>query len=804
MKNRKDRPAGTPAATKESFDDQTKNFFKQEIDRKSFLKKLGTAYAIALAGPLVFDNCKQKHAETLLDKLSIQWQKAPCRFCGVGCSAMVGVRDGKIVAIAGDKKSPVNKGLLCVKGYHLSEILYGQDRLKKALIRKNGKLVESPLNEALDLIAARFKESIAKSGRDSVAVYGSGQWTIQDGYAALKFTKGGIGTNNLEANARLCMASAVTGFLSTFGKDEPMGCYDDFDQTDAVVFWGNNMAETHPVLFSRIIENRRQNPHVKLVDLTVRRTRTSESSDMVLLFNPQTDLVIANAIARHIIYNNLWNHDFVNEHTLFKSGTENIGYGLEGKTDPKISDKKISFEQYKKFLEPYTLEYAEKTSGVSSRLIRQLAAYYAGPKTKVVSLWCMGMNQHTRGTWINNLVYNLHLLTGKIALPGSGPFSLTGQPSACGTVREVGTLTHGLPAGRNVKNPEHRAFAEKLWKVKAGTIPAKPSAHTIAMFRKLKGGQIKAILIQTTNPMVTLPDRDKFLKGIEKNKPFIVVCDAYPTPTTEIANVVLPASMWVERAGCFGNSERRTQQWEQMVKAPGDSHPDSWYTIEIARRLGYDSLFPWKTEEEQAPGLFEEYRKFTIGSGKDVAPYKRLQKERGMRWPVVNGKETLWRYREGSDPYVPSGSGFSFYGNKKLGNKAVIWQRPYEAPPETPDKDYPFWLCTGRVLEHWHTGSMTRRVEQLNKAVPHAYVEINPKDAKRLKIKNGDDVKLTTRRGQLVLPAMINGRANPKPGLVFVPFFDESMIINKLTLDAHCPISKQPDYKKCAVKVEKD
>ena len=778
-----------------------------KVDRKTFLKKLGTAYAVALAGPLVFEGCQETQnkarEETLLDQLAIKWEKAPCRFCGVGCSAMVGVRDGKIVAIAGDRKSPVNKGLMCIKGYHLSEILYGEDRLKKALVRKNGKLVETPLEEALDLVANRFKESIAANGADSVAIYGSGQWTIQDGYSALKLMKGGIGSNNIEANARLCMASAVTGFLTTFGKDEPMGCYDDFDVADVFVFWGNNMAETHPVLFSRITENRRLNPKVQLVDITVRRTRTSESSDMVLDFNPQSDLVIANAIAREIVYNGHINQNFVNRHTLFKSGTINIGFGLEGVPEPAIDDKKISLEEYKKFLDPYTLEYAQKISGVSADQIQKLASYYADPKIKVVSLWCMGMNQHTRGTWINNLVYNLHLLTGKISQPGNSPFSLTGQPSACGTVREVGTLTHALPGGRNVKNPEDREFTEKLWGVKSGTIPAKPSAHTIAMFRKLKEGKIKAILIQTTNPMVTLPDRDKFLKGIEKNKPFIVVCDGYPTPTTEIADVVLPAAMWVERAGCFGNSERRTQQWNKLVEPPGDAHPDSWYNIEIARRLGHGNLFPWKDQAEQAEGLYEEYRKFTLGVGKDVAPYKRLQKERGLRWPVVNGKETLWRYREGSDPYVHKGQGFSFYGNKKLDNRAVIWERPYEAPPEIPDKEYPFWLCTGRVIEHWHTGSMTRRVEQIHKAMPHAYVELNEDDAKALKIKDGDDVKLTTRRGELILPAMINGRARPKKGLVFVPFFDESLLINKLTLDAHCPISKQPDYKKCAVKVER-
>lgn len=772
--------------------------------RREFLKKLAGAYAVAVAGPLLFPGCDKKESDDLLSELNVDWHKAPCRFCGTGCGASVGVKDGRVVAVAGDPHCAVNKGLLCVKGYHLPEILYGKDRLKKALIRKNGKMVESSLKEALDLVAQKFKENIDAHGPDSVSLYGSGQWTIQDGYAGIKLMKGGIGTNNIEANARLCMASAVTGFYSTFGKDEPMGCYNDFEEADVFVFWGNNMAETHPVLFSRITEHKQKNSgKVTLVDITLRRTRTSAASDLVLDFAPQSDLAILNAIARHIVKSGRANRSFIEKHGFFKEGTTDIGYGLEGVKPPKITGKKSSYDFYVKFLEKYTFEYAAKISGVSEEKIKTLAELYADPAKKVVSLWCMGVNQHTRGTWVNNLIYNVHLLTGKISQPGNGPFSLTGQPSACGTVREVGTLTHGLPGGRNVKKPEHRALAEKIWGVKKGTIPPKPSAHTIAMFRKLKEGQIKAMWIQVTNPMVTLPDRDKFLKGIEKHKPFIVVTDVYPTPTTDIADVILPAAMWVEREGCFGNSERRTQQWNQLVEPPGDSTPDSWQIIEVARRLGHDKLFPWKTQEEQAEGLYSEYRKFTLGVGKDVAPYEDLKKARGLRWPYVGGKETLWRYREGYDPYVKKGEGFSFYGNKDIENRAVIWARPYQPAPEIPDKEYPLWLSTGRVLEHWHTGSMTRRVADLHRSMPNAYVEIHPEDAHKLGVSDGNTVRLVTRRGSLEIPAQVNGRGVPKPGVVFVPFFDESLLINILTLDAHCPISKQPDYKKCAVRVEK-
>ena len=770
--------------------------------RREFLKRTAAAWSAAVLGGLA-SSCGSE-VEAILDDEGVAWSKAPCRFCGTGCGVMVGVRDGKVVAVAGDRQNPVNLGLLCVKGYHLPGILYAKDRLTKPLVRRNGKLEEVSMDEALDLVASKFKQIIDEHGKDAIAVYGSGQWTIQDGYAASKWIRAGVGNNNIEANARLCMASAVTGFLTTFGKDEPMGCYDDFDLADVFVFWGNNMAEMHPVLFSRVRARKEKIPQVVLVDIATRRTRTTEGSDLFLEFKPHTDLVIANAIAHEIVNNGWVDEEFVRRHCVFKRGEENIGYGLRGTSAANPMANQITgFAQYRRFLEKYTPEYAEKVSGVPAAKIRQVAALYGDPNKKVVSLWCMGANQHTRGTWMNNLIYNLHLLTGKISEPGNGPFSLTGQPSACGTVREVGTLTHALPGGRRVDNPEHRAFAAKMWDVPIESLPAKPSMHTIAMFRNLATGKLKGIIIQVTNPMVTLPDLNWFKKGIAEHKPFIVVCDVYPTATTEIADVILPAAMWVEREACFGNSERRTQQWDKLVEPPGEAKPDSWITIEIARRMGYGKLFPWKTEEEQARGLYEEYRQWTLGTGKDVASYDDLRRNRGLRWPVVNGRETRWRYREGYDPYVKPGEGISFYGNKKLGNRAVIWQRPYQPPPESPDEEYPFWLTTGRVLEHWHTGSMTRRVKELYQAMPEPFVEIHPEDARELGVSDGALVKVVSRRGELTLKASVRGRGLPQRGQVFIPFFDESKLPNLLTLDAHCPISKQPDYKKCAVRLEK-
>lgn len=767
-----------------------------ELSRRDFLKASAAAAAFAAAGASVLNPNVSEAADA-----GVTWGKAPCRFCGTGCGVLVGVKGGRIVATKGDPAAPVNKGLNCIKGYFLSKVLYGKDRLTKPLIRQGNKMVEASWDEAMTLIAGKFKESIAKHGPDSVAIYGSGQWTVFEGYAALKLFKGGIGTNNIEPNARLCMASAVTGFMTTFASDEPMGCYDDLDLGDTYFLWGANMAECHPVLFSRLIDNRLKNPRVKIIDFGTRRTRTSQMADQYIKFNPQTDLAIMNALAHVIIRDKLYDEAFVKNHVVFKRGKEKIGYGLEDKFKFTDEPKLISFDDYKAFLKPYTPESVAKLSGVPAAKIVELAHLYADRSRKVNSLWTMGFNQHTRGTWANNLVYNLHLLTGKICRPGENPMSLTGQPSACGTAREVGTFTHRLPADMVVSNAEHREKAAKIWGIDPAKIPAKPTYNATEMFRALDRGDIKVVWVQVTNPFQSLPHLNRYRKGARKGDGrFVIVSDIYPTRSTEVADVILPSACWVEKEGVFGNAERRTQQWFKMIEPPGEARNDLWQTIELAKRLGYGNLFPYKYPEKE---IWEEYRKFGEGQGKDLAPYEAYSKARGLRWPVVNGKETRYRYAEGHDPYVKAGEGVKFYKNKADHYKAVIWARPYEPAPEVPDKQYPFWLCTGRVLEHWHTGTMTGRVPEIKRAYPAAVCEMHPDDAKRMGIKNLQKVKISSRRGTIILPVDLNGRGKAEKGNIFVAFFDENKLINELCIDAYCPISGEPDYKKCAVKVEK-
>lgn len=767
--------------------------------RRDFIKKMARGAAVLAAMEMLPGIVFAGQAEAEAPKGDgLSWRKTPCRFCGVGCGLLVAVKGGRAVAVKGDPQSSVNKGLCCVKGYHSILALYGADRLTRAKVRKDGKMVDVPIQEALDLVAAKMKETIATTGKDSVAMYGSGQWTIPDGYVASKFMKGCLGTNNLEANARLCMASAVTGFMTSFGIDEPMGCYEDIDHADVFILWGNNMAEMHPVLFSRLLEQRMKRRKVLIIDMTTRTTRTSMASDKTILFKPQGDLAIANAICHEILKQNWQNDSFLKKHVSFTTGKTGIGYGLEDKFKFEDEASPSDLEAYRKLLEPYAPEQVTGISGVKAEDIRYLAALYADPARKVMSFWCMGPNQHTRGTWANNLIYNIHLLVGKISTPGNSPFSLTGQPSACGTVREVGTLTHALPYG-NVKNEAARKKAAEIWKVPVERISDKPTYHTVEMFRALDRGDIRFIWIQVTNPMVTMPKLSRYREGARKEGRFVVVSDVYPTPTTDVADVILPSAMWIEREGMFGNSERRTQHWDQMLNPPGDAMSDTWQIIEVARRMGFQEQFPW-SQEEHIPAIWAEYTRFHDGKKHGMASYQQLKANPGVMWPNVEGKETRWRFHAKHDP-AAEGKDWDFYGHPD--HKAKIWFRPYEPPPEIPDADYPFWLNTGRVLEHWHSGSLTRRVAVLHQAVPEAYAEMHPEDAVRLGIKEGGKVKLTSRRGSLVLKAVIAGRARPTVGQVFVPFFDENLLINELTLDAFCPISKQPDYKKCAVRVER-
>lgn len=824
------------------------------ISRREFLK----ANAAVAAATAVGVTLPIKMVEAAEQADSIKWDKAPCRFCGVGCSVLVGTQAGKVVATKGDPESPVNRGLNCIKGYFLSKIMYGKDRLTTPLLRmkdgkyhKEGEFTPVSWDVAFDTMAAKWKHSLATKGPTSVGMFGSGQWTIWEGYAASKLHKAGFLTNNIDPNARHCMASAVGGFMRTFGIDEPMGCYDDLEAADQFVLWGANMAEMHPILWARISDRRLSSPTCRVHVLSTFENRSFDLADNPMVFRPQSDLVILNYIANYIIKNKAVNTDFVTKHTKFALGVDDIGYGLrpehplekKAKNPGNGKSTPISFDEYAKFVSTYTLEYAAKMSGVEPEKLEILAKAYADPKVKIMSLWTMGINQHVRGVWANNMLYNIHLLTGKIATPGNSPFSLTGQPSACGTAREVGTFAHRLPADMEVTNDKHRAITEKLWQVPEGTIPAKPGYHAVLQSRMLKDGKLNCYWTMCTNNMQAGPNiNDEIYPGFRNPENFIVVSDPYPTITAMAADLILPTAMWVEKEGAYGNAERRTHMWHQQVKAPEGATSDLWQLVEFSKRFKVSEVWPAELIAKQPEyadktlyevlfangvidkfptsdckaelndesehfgfylqkGIFEEYAAFGRGHGHDLADFDRYHETRGLRWPVVNGKETLRRFVEGSDPYVKAGEGFKFYG--KPDGKAVIFALPYEPAAEEPNEEYDLWMSTGRVLEHWHTGSMTARVPELYRAYPDAQIFMHPEDAKARGVQRGDEVIVASPRGEVKTRVETKGRNKPPRGVVFMPFFDARQLVNKLILDATDPLSKETDFKKCPVKVFK-
>ena len=838
------------------------------VSRREFIKANAVASAAGAVGVAVpwADEVRAQGAASD----GVRWDKGVCRYCGTGCGVLVGTKDGRIVATQGDPDAPVNKGLNCVKGYFLAKIQYGQDRLTQPLLRmkdgkfdKNGEFAPISWDQAFDIMEAKCKAALKDKGPEAVGMFASGQWTVWEGVAGVKLMKAGLRSNNIDPNARHCMASAVAGFMRTFGIDEPMGCYDDAEHADAIVLWGSNMAEMHPILWSRVTDRRLTAKHVKIAVLSTFGHRSSELADIELIFKPQSDLAILNYIANHIIQSGAVNEDFVNKHVNFARGVTDIGYGLrpnhpleveagnngypgaDGKPKGNPNNAKpMSFDEYKAFVADYTLEKVSALSGVPQDKLLALAKLYADPKVKVTSYWTMGFNQHTRGTWVNNLMYNVHLLVGKISEPGNSPFSLTGQPSACGTAREVGTFAHRLPADMVVGNPAHRALSEKLWKLPEGLLPEKVGYHAVLQDRMLKDGKLNFYWTFCTNNMQAGPNMSQErYPGFRDPRNFIVVSDCYPTVTALAADLILPAAMWMEKEGAYGNAERRQQFWRQQVKAPGQARSDLWQMVEFAKRFKtdevwgeeflakkpevrgktlYEVLFAhpgitkytlaetqkgFDNDEAQAfgfyiqKGLFEEYAAFGRGKAHDLAPFDQYHQARGLRWPVVDGKETLWRFREGYDPYVKKGEGVRFYG--KPDGKAVIFALPYQPAAEAPDAEYDLWLGTGRVLEHWHTGTMTRRVPELHKAMPDALVYMNAADATKRGLKRGDAVKVISRRGEMVSRVETRGRNRMPEGMVFVPFFDEHRLVNKLTLDATCPISKETDFKKAACKVVK-
>ena len=768
-----------------------------EASRREFIKATAMASVAGVA-------CQGAGAAVKSDD-EVKWSKSVCRFCGTGCGVMVAHKGDRLVALRGDPKHPTTKGLVCAKSLFLPKIVHSSDRLKHPMLRKNGRYVRISWDEAMDLMADKFADSIKKHGPDSVAYYGSGQAMTEESYLANRLFKGGIGTNNVEGNPRLCMASAVGGYVSTFGKDEPMGCYDDIWHAKTFFLVGSNTAECHPVIYDQILAHKQRERGVNIVVLDPRKSPVASMATVHLDPIPGYDLAVLHSMAHCIIRDGYHDMEFIDKNVQFK-------IVKDGKP------VRVGFDGYVKFLEEFTPERTELSTGVAAEKIEEAARLFTHGPT--FSLWTMGLNQRIRGVWANNLMHNLHLITGQIGKPGASPFSLTGQPNACGGVRDTGTLCHALPYGRVVKKEKDRKEMEKLWGSKPGTIPSKPGLHTVAMFQALAKNEIKAMLVLTTNPGQSMPNLHGVREAMGKDrpgKPFIVVIDAYPSRTTELADLVLPAAMWTEKAGVFGMSERRYQYHPKVKSAPGEARSDFDVLLDFAGRLedrGVVKRGYIKGKFNNTDDVWKEVCLASKGTAYDFMGITRarLKKERGIRWPCPTEDHpgTARRFVKGDDPTLDSGryadntlqdGEVKFYAAPD--DRAVVWLRPALGPAEPADEEYPYILSTGRVLEHWHSGTMTMKAEELRRAYPEAFVEINPKDARDLNVRSGDMVRITSRRGESTVKARVVDM--PRPGMVFVPWCwaDEKSLINYVTIDAFDPGSKQPEYKMCAVKLAK-
>ncbi len=707
------------------------------------------------------------------------WHKSVCRFCGTGCGVLVGMKDGHVVDVRGDELAH-NKGVICIKGSMLPELTHITGRLTSPKIRKNGALVDASWDEAMSLVASKFSEAIRDYGPDSVAFYGSGQLFTEESYTANKLFKAGIRTNNVDGNPRLCMASAASGYVQTYGKDEPPGCYADADYADCFFLFGANPYECHPPIFERIRQRKRLHPGTVIICVDPRRTMTAQHSDIHLSVVPGTDLLLLNSMANVICEEGLENQEFIQNHVRFSDG-----------------QKDCDFTKFREFLRAYAPERVEQELGVSAEEVRRVAFLFAH-SAATMSLWTMGVNQRTQGTFLNNMLNSLHLITGQFGRPGATPFSLTGQPNACGGVRDAGALAHALPNGRLVANPQHRAEMERLWKVPPGAISSRVGFDAVNLFRAMEQGSVKAVLIMCTNPGTTLPSTARYQAAMEKC--FTVVADAVEDSETQRhAQVVLPAALWIEKEGVTGQGERRYQLTEKLLDPPGQARSDLQILVDLADRLGHGSLITARSPD----AVWDEWRNVSADSFYNFQgiTYARLQKERGLQWPCPTPEHpgTARRFVEGEDPFVTKGAGIEFYGNHD--KKAVVYLRPYIPSPEKTSAEYPMYLTTGRILEQFHTGTLTGRIQELYDAAGPAKIQINPQDAFVLGIQEKDLVEVKSKYGTLRGEARLTDVS--RRGVIFASFYDSRLLINRAVSDNYDPVSKEPEFKVTAVSVRK-
>lgn len=693
--------------------------------------------------------------------------KTTCSYCGVGCGIIV-TNDAKNgVMVEGDKDHPVNKGMLCSKGMNLHYVVNDtSDRILYPEMRgsKSYPLERVSWDTALDRAAAVFSSIIKKYGPDSVGFYISGQCLTEEYYLVNKLVKGFLKTNNIDTNSRLCMSSAVVGYKKTFGEDSVPIAYDDIELADTFLITGANPAWCHPILFRRLEKHKEKNPKTKIICIDPRRTDTAAFADLHLQIIPGSDIILYHAIARRIIEKGYVDHDFVKNHA------EN-------------------FKPYKDLVLGTSLEKASKLCGISVNDIK-LAADIIGKAKGFISLWAMGLNQSAVGVDKNTALLNLSLLTGQVGKPGSGPFSLTGQPNAMGG-REVGGMATLLAAHKDIANPTHRKEVADFWGV--DEISDKPGLTATEMFEALESGKMKAVWIICTNPLVSLPDSRRAEKALQNAK-FVVVQDiSHNADTAKFADLLLPAAGWLEKEGTMTNSERRISYLPKGINAPGEALPDIEILIRFAKKMNFNG-FNFNSAEE----IYKEHCALTKNTNIDISflNYNRLKTEGTFQWPVPD-------YNHPGTPRLFTDKKFYTPSGKAIFNLPVS----IENTSVQPNDEFPFILTTGRIRDQWHTMTKTGKVSRLLTHIPSPVLEINPIDAFKNDIKNGDIVVVSSKNGEVRVKAKVTDSIKEK--VVFLPMHWGKQLendlnrTNNLTNTIVDPISKEPDFKFTTVSIKK-
>ena len=716
---------------------------------------------------LGLDNLKEEYAfardestgYTSAKKIPDHWVPTTCGYCSVGCGIEIGVKNGRAVASRPFAAHPVNRGKLCPKGLSEHYTLESENRAKYPLLRQNGKLARVSWDEALSVMAERFRATQKTYGPESLGVLSTGQLVTEEFYTLGKLVQLGFGTNNYDGNTTLCMASAVSGYKISFGSDGPPGAYEDMERADVVLLIGANLADNHPILCQYLEANRNKT----LIVADPRVSKTAMMADVHLPLKPRSDLALLNGIAHILIRYNMVDRGYVDKHTA-------------------------GFAELEHFLEAYTPERVAGITGLSEETLFKTAFLYGRAKAGFIG-WTMGVNHSTLGTATVNAICNLALLTGHIGRAGASPFSITGQCNAMGT-REAG-FASSPPGYRKFDNAQDRADLAAIWGIDESRIPVKRGLAYPDIVEAAVAKKIRALWIIATNPLVSYPNQDLLRHGLG-NLDFLVVQDGYhPTPTTELADLVLPAAIWGEKEGTYTNSERRVSKVNKAVEPQGEARSDFDIFLALAEKLGCrEELYPgWTTVED----AFNEWRRVSQGRLCDYSgiSYALLAEQGAVQWPLTEGATP-----EGTSRLYADGQFQTADGRAKL--VCADWA-PF---PEQPTGSYPFVLNTGRTVEHWHTRTKTREVPILERLSPRAWLEMNPRDAKRLGLRSHDSVDVVSRRGR-VRAVELRLTEITAPGQVFMPFHFAETNVNEVTQDAFDPISREPNYKQCAVRVER-